>query len=144
VRWSGSASATLHADAWQEDLVLHGAEVKATYLDGPGAGNAAVTRHAHGTGHGWYISTRLDAASLGTVMTDVYADAGVAPSGHPAGLEVVVRRGDDADYAIAVNHRDDDAPFAASGVELLTGAVIDGEFLVPAGGVAVVRIARTP
>lgn len=144
VRWSGSAPATLHADAWQEDLILHGAEVKATYVDGPGAGNPAVTRHAHGAGHGWYISTRLDAASLSTVMTDVYADAGVAPSGHPAGLEVVVRRGDDADYAIAVNHRDDDAAFAVSGVELLTGADVEGEFRVPAGGVAVVRTARTP
>ncbi len=144
VQWSGSASATLHADAWQEDLVLHGADVKATYVDGPGAGNPAVTRHAHGTGHGWYISTRLDAASLGTVMTDVYADAGVAPSGHPAGLEVVVRRGDDADYAIAVNHRADDAAFAVSGVELLTGADVEGELTVPAGGVAVVRTVRTP
>ena len=144
VGWTGSTAETLVADAWQEDLVLQGADVKATYVDGPGAGKAAITRHAHGTGHGWYISTRLDAASLGTVMSDVYADAGVAPSGHPEGLEVVVRRGDDADYAIAINHRDDDASLAASGVELLTGADVDGELLVPAGGVAVVRTPHTP
>ncbi|MFF2488182.1 beta-galactosidase [Microbacterium sp. NPDC058062] len=144
VGWTGSTAETLVADAWQEDLVLHGADVKATYADGPGAGKAAITRHAHGTGHGWYLSTRLDAASLGTVMSDVYADAGVAPSGHPEGLEVVIRRGDDADYAIAINHRDDDAPLAASGVELLTGADVDGEFVVPAGGVAVVRTPHTP
>lgn len=144
VGWTGSTAETLVADAWQEDLVLHGADVKATYVDGPGAGKAAITRHAHGTGHGWYISTRLDAASLGTVMSDVYADAGVAASGHPEGLEVVVRRGDDADYAIAINHRDDDASLAASGVELLTGADVDGELVVPAGGVAVVRTPHTP
>ncbi|MFE5407904.1 beta-galactosidase [Microbacterium sp. NPDC056569] len=144
VRWEGSAPGVLVADAWQEDLVLRGAEVKATYVDGPGAGKAAVTRHAHGTGHGWYISTRLDAAALRTVMSDVYADAGVSASNHPEGLEVVVRRGDDADYAIAVNHRDDDATLAASGVELITGADVAGELVVPAGGVAVVRTPRTP
>lgn len=144
VQWSGPASVALLADAWQEDVVLEGAEVKATYLDGPGAGKPAVTRHALGAGHGWYISTRLDAAGLRTVMTDVYADAGVAPAAHPEGLEVVVRRGDTADYTVAVNHRDDDVALAASGAELLTGRVVDGELVVPAGGVAVVRTDRTP
>jgi beta-galactosidase len=139
VQWGGSTSATLLADAWQEDLVLDGADIVATYVDGPGAGKAAITRHAHGTGHGWYISTRLDAAGLRTVMSDVYADAGVSPSGLPDGLELVVRRGDGADYAIAINHRDDDVPLAVSGIELLSAQVVDGELVVPAGGVAVVR-----
>jgi beta-galactosidase len=143
VQWTGAAPATLLADAWQEDLVPSGADVKATYVDGPGAGKPAITRHAHGTGHGWYISTRLDAAGLRTVMNDVYADAGVAPSVHPEGLEVVVRRGDAADYTVAVNHRDDDVTLAASGVELLTGRAVDGEFVVTAGGIAVVRTDRT-
>jgi len=140
----GSTPATLLADAWQEDLALEGAEVKATYLDGPGADKPAVTRHAHGTGHGWYLSTRLDAASLRTVMSEVYADARVSPSEHPEGLEVVVRRGDTADYRVAINHRDTDATLTASGVELLTGADVDGAFVVPAGGLAVVRTPHTP
>jgi len=144
VAWTGAAAGPLHGDAWQEDLVLHGADVRATYVDGPGAGKPAITRHAHGAGHGWYLSTRLDAAGLSTVMSDVYADAGVTPSGRPEGLEVVVRRADDADYTIAVNHRDDDVALAVSGVELLTGADVAGELVVPAGAVAVVRTARTP
>jgi beta-galactosidase len=139
VQWDGSTSATLIADAWQEDLVLDGADVLATYVDGPGARKAAITRHTHGTGHGWYISTRLDAAGLRTVMSDVYTDAGLSPSGLADGLELVVRRGDDADYAIAINHRDDDVPLAVSGVELLSAQDVDGELVVPAGGVAVVR-----
>ncbi|MEI3847352.1 MULTISPECIES: beta-galactosidase [unclassified Microbacterium] len=143
VQWSGAASATtLSADAWQEDLVIASAEVKATYVDGPGAGKPAITRNAHGAGHGWYISTRLDAAGLRAVMTDVYADAGVAPAAHPEGLEVVVRRGHAADFAVAINHRDEPAAFAATGLELLSEAAVDGELVVPAGGVAVVRTDR--
>lgn len=142
VQWRGAAS--LLADAWQEDLVLAGAEAIGTYVDGPGAGGAAITRHTHGSGVGWYISTRLDAAALRTVMTEVYADAGIAPADHPEGIEVVVRRGDGADFAIAVNHRDDAAAFAAAGVELITGAAVDGTLTVPAGGVAVVRLAPAP
>lgn len=143
VQWSGAASATtLPADAWQEDLVIASAEVKGTYVDGPGAGKPAITRNAYGAGHGWYISTRLDAAGLRAVMTDVYADAGVAPAARPEGLEVVVRRGHAADFAVAINHRDEPAAFAATGVELLSGAAVDGELVVPAGGVAVVRTDR--
>jgi len=148
VQWHGDASsdgsALLLADAWQEDVVLEGAQARGTYVDGPGAGGAAITRHAHGSGAGWYLSTRLDAAALRTVMAEVYADAGIAPAAHPEGLEVVVRRGDDADFAVAINHRDDPAAFAATGVELITGAAVDGILTVPGGGVAVVRLARTP
>ncbi|MFC8681627.1 beta-galactosidase [Microbacterium ureisolvens] len=143
VRWEGEASVTLLADAWQEDVVLAGAEVKGTYVDGPGAGKAAVTRHAHGAGHGWYISTRLDAAALRTVMSEVYADAGISPSERPEGLEVVVRRGGAADYSVVINHRDDDVPLVATGTELLTGRPVEGELVVPAGGVAVVRTPHT-
>lgn len=139
VRWTGAASQTLVADAWQEDLVLSGAEVAATYVDGPGAGKAAITRHTHGSGHGWYISTRLDAEGLRTVMTDVYRDAGLTASGRPEGLEVVVRRGGTADFSIAINHRDEDAVLDVTGVELLSGTPVDGSLVVPAGGVAVVR-----
>jgi beta-galactosidase len=141
VQWRGAAS--LLADAWQEDVVLEGAEAVGTYLDGPGAGGAAITRHAHGAGVGWYLSTRLDAAALRTVMSEVYADAGIVPAAHPEGLEVVVRRGDGADFAVAINHRDEPAAFAATGVELLTGSAVDGTLTVPGGGVAVVRLEPT-
>jgi beta-galactosidase len=137
--WSGESPATLAADAWAEDLVLAGAEVVATYADGPGAGGPAITRHRHGAGTGWYISSRLDADGLRAVMDAVYADAGVTPPAHPDGLEVVVRRGDDADYLVAINHRDDPAALAASGRELLRGDDVAGTLTIPGGGVAVLR-----
>jgi beta-galactosidase len=140
VRWHAEGSPVLLADSWQEDVVLEGAQARGTYVDGPGAGGAAVTRHRHGAGVGWYLSTRLDAAALRLVMTEVYADAGIAPSAHAEGLEVVVRRGDQADYAVAINHRDEPAAFAAAGVELISGAPVDGSLTVPGGGIAVVRL----
>ena len=50
-------------------------------------GGAAITRHRHGAGTGWYVSTNLDTATLATVMADVYAGAGLAASGDPDGPE---------------------------------------------------------
>ncbi|HWV48400.1 MAG TPA: Beta-galactosidase C-terminal domain, partial [Microbacterium sp.] len=90
-------------------------------------------------GVGWYVRTRLDPAGMRTLLHSVYTDAGVAAASHPEGLEVIARRTDDATYLVAVNHRDDDASFAATGTDLVTGTAVDGTATVPAGGVAVIR-----
>ncbi len=142
VDWRGKK--TLPADVWQEALQLIGAEAVATYADGPGAGGAAVTRNRHGSGTGWYVSTRLDAGALRNVIDEVYADAGLIPAGLPEGLEVVTRRGEDADYVVAINHTDGPARLPIDGVELLTGADVRTFLDVPAGDVAVIRTARGP
>src|SRR5690606_6794944 len=97
LEWLGEGAPELVADVWHEDLRVHGAQVRATYVDGPGAGMPAITRNTHGSGTGWYVSTRLDPDSLAVVMHEVYADAGLAPLGLPDGLELVTRRGDEAD-----------------------------------------------
>ncbi|GAA3012143.1 beta-galactosidase [Microbacterium aurantiacum] len=140
--WRGHAQ-TLRSSLWQEDLAVRGAEVVATYADGPGAGGAAITRNTLGDGVGWYISTRLDAEGMQTVMREVYADAGLAPSTAADGLEVVTRRGDTADYVIAVNHRDEPAHLAVRGTNLLTGDDLDAGLTVDGGGVAVIRTSPT-
>ncbi|MDE0545833.1 beta-galactosidase [Microbacterium sp. C7(2022)] len=144
VTWHDGSS--LRADAWHEDLSLTTAQSVATYVDGPGAlGGArpAITRNTYGAGTGWYLSTRLDADSLATVMADVYRDAGVVASDLPSGLEVITRHGDDARYTVAINHRDDNAQLPASGIELLTGETIAETLTVLPGGVAVVRSPHT-
>ncbi|REJ05190.1 beta-galactosidase [Microbacterium bovistercoris] len=137
VDWPGQGTFT--ADIWQEDLVLRGAVTVASHGGGPGEGEPAVTRNTHGEGVGWYVSTRLDAAGMAALFSDVYADAGIVPASRPEGLELMTRRGDDAIYLIAVNHGDDDASFVANGTDLLTGAEIAGTATVPPGGVAVIR-----
>ncbi|MDD7929435.1 beta-galactosidase [Microbacterium thalli] len=134
---------TLRVDAWHEHLVVTGAETRATYTDGPAAGMPAITRKSHGNGAGWYISTRPDAAGLAAVMTEVYADAGIAPLPASAGLEVVRRAGADTDYVVAINHGATAARLALEGVDLLTGDTVEGTLEVSAGDVAVVRAPRT-
>ena len=136
IDWNGTA---LTVDVWQEDLVLAGAAVRATYTAGPAAGEPAITRNEHGAGTGWYISTRPDAAGLQAIMAEVYADAGLQPAGLPAGVEVIRRRGEDAEYVVAVNHGSDAASIAADGVDLLTGTPISGMLELAGGTVAVVR-----
>ncbi|WP_084105647.1 beta-galactosidase [Demequina sp. NBRC 110056] len=131
----------LGADVWAEQITLAGAHVRGTFVDGPGAGLPAITRHEHGAGTGWYVGTRLSAAELSAVMTGVYADAGIAPVAHAEGLEVVTRRGDAHDFVIAVNHGDGDAELEITGTDLLTGAAIDGTLGLAGGDVAVVRTA---
>lgn len=133
---------TLGADHWQEALRLRGAEAVGTYADGPAAGSAAITRHRHGDGIGWYISTRLDADGLRAVLADVYADAGVSPAGTPEGLEVVRRSTGDRAFVFAINHRDEDAELALQGRELLRDERVTGRLVIPAGGVAVVEVDR--
>lgn len=127
--------------AWADDIVLRGAEAVARYASGPAAGGPAITRNAHGSGAAWYVSTRLDEDSLDALLADVLAEAGIATERAPEGLERVTRHGAGASYEFLVNHADAERTVAASGVELLTGATVDGSLTVPAGGVRVVRAA---
>ncbi|GAA5029283.1 beta-galactosidase [Microbacterium fluvii] len=137
------AGATYPADVWQEDLALTTAEVRGTYLDGPAAGRAAVTRNVHGAGAGWYVGTRPDAAGLAAVMTAVYADAGVAPAGLPEGVETVRRHGDDADFLVVINHGTETVSLPASGLNLLTQEQTEDKLVLPGGDVAVLRQPHT-
>ncbi|MFV0632505.1 beta-galactosidase [Demequina sp.] len=132
----------LTADVWAEDIALAGAKVCGTFVDGPGAGKPAITRHVHGQGAGWYIGTRLSVGELSAVMSGVYADAGVSPSGHPETLEVLTRHGDEHDFVIVVNHDDADAELEITGTDLLTGTEIEGTLELAGGDVAVVRTAQ--
>ncbi|WP_434810204.1 beta-galactosidase [Microbacterium sp. bgisy189] len=134
---------TLTVDVWQEDLTLVGAETRGVYTDGPGTGGAAITRHRHGAGIGWYISTRPDADGLAAIMTEVYADAGIAPAELPTGVEAIRRRGVDADYLVAINHGTDAVSLPTSGVNLLTQDDIRGMLVLQPGDVAVVREPHT-
>ncbi len=126
----------LDADVWAERLVLDGAEAVLRYVDGPAAGQPAVTRHRVGEGTVWYISTRLGAAGLDKVL---HAAGMVAPD-LPDDLEVVHRVGDSARYLLAINHGTRDVELAGTGKELLTGTPCHGALPVPAGEVRVLRV----
>ena len=129
---------------WSDDIVLEGAAAVTRYVDGPAAGGPAVTRNERGDGSAWYVSTRTTGADLDGLVRAVLDDAGVAlPVEHPAGLEVVVRHGDDVDFTFFVNHGDAEADVVTGqGTELITGDTVDGRLAVPAGAVRVVSRPR--
>ena len=129
------------ATVWAEDVQLDGAEAVLSYADGPAPGKPAVTRHAYGRGHAWYVSTRPEPAALREILRLAAADAG-APfdTATPDTLELVRRKAaDGSSYLFAINHGQAEAAATGSGVDLLTGESFIGSVAVPAGGVRVVR-----
>ncbi|MGP4113800.1 beta-galactosidase [Streptomyces sp. 4N509B] len=140
---AGQERPELVGDVWAETVLTAGAETVWRYADGPAAGGPAVTRHRHGAGTAWYLSTRLDAGQLDAVLAAAAADAGLAPrTTLPRDVEVVRREGDAGRFLFALNHTATDAkvPLPGAGTELLTGERAEGALAVPGGGVRVVHL----
>ncbi|MEL5990792.1 beta-galactosidase [Microbacterium phosphatis] len=100
-----------------EALVPLGAEVRATFDDGPSASRPALTRRAHGSGHAWYVATQPDASGIDALVGAILDEAGVAPvvPGLPTGVEAA-RRGS---LVTIVNHTDHPVEVAFGGVGTL-------------------------
>lgn len=129
-----------HADVWAEQLDLRGADPIVTYVDGPAAGGAAVTRHPYGSGQAWYVSTRPAGGDLAPVLRRAYADAGLTPPPDvPEGVELVHRTGAHGSYLVVVNHTERPAEIAASGTELFSEKPCGPTLVVGAGEVRVIR-----
>ncbi|MFF9342377.1 beta-galactosidase [Streptomyces sp. NPDC014773] len=140
---TGPGGAALTGDVWTEFVRPRGAETVWTYADGPAAGGPAVTRHRLGRGTAWYVSTRLDAASLDAIVAAACDDAGVpGRTALPRDVEVVRRAGANGHYVFVLNHTAEDAkvPLDGTGTELLDGGRVSGTLTVPAGAVRVVRL----
>lgn len=129
------------ASVWSERIQPRGAEVIASFRNGPLPGSPAITRNAFGSGVAWYVGTTLEKPKLSALLRRAAAEAGVEPpTGHAPGIETVLRRGADADYRFFINHTDDPQFVAAAGLELVTGVAVDGMEL-PAGAVRVLKTA---
>jgi beta-galactosidase len=131
----------LTGDVWADDIALEGAAAVARYVDGPAAGQPAITRNSFGTGTAWYVSTRLSVEDLAMVLSSGYRDAGIVPAGLPEEVEVVRRHGVDVDYVVAINHSEAAIVLPFEGVDLLTSELDrPGVHTVPAGGASVLRV----
>jgi beta-galactosidase len=143
VRITGPDGSELTGDVWTEFVVPRGAETVWTYADGLAADHPAVTRHRHGAGTAWYVSTRLAAQGLDALLGWAAEDAQLPSRADlPHDVEVVRRDGEAGSYVFAVNHTASEAkvPLDAEGTELLTGERAAGRLAVPAGAVRVVRL----
>lgn len=129
-------------EAWSDILRIEGADVVATYRDDFFAGQAAVTQHAFGTGTGIYVGTQLDAAGTSWLMDRACAVAGVAvDSRTPRDVEVVRRTLGSQRWLFLLNHAAEPAEvnLDRAGLEVLSGALVDGTVTVGPRGVAIVR-----
>ncbi|MDP9026863.1 MAG: beta-galactosidase [Actinomycetota bacterium] len=125
---------------WADDIRLTGADAVTRFVDGRAAGQPALTRNSLGAGTAWYLATRPDDATLGTILERVLDDAGVRWEERAEGLETVERIGPDGRvYLFAMNHGEQQLTLPARGVELLTGSAVAGQLTLPAGAVRVVR-----
>ncbi|MDR7254814.1 beta-galactosidase [Nocardioides sp. BE266] len=140
VRVEGLDDGGLDADTWTEDLELAGAAAVASYADGPAQGLPAITRRDVGSGAAWYVATRLSPEGTDRLVAQVVAESGVErlPGAGPD-VEVTRRVGEDASWLFVLNHGEADAPVPVTGTDLVSGRSVDGDLVVPAGGVAVVR-----
>jgi beta-galactosidase len=129
------------ASLWTERLRTTGAEVLASYVDGPVPGTPAITRNTFGAGVAWYVATALDSQAGIDLMSDVVQAANVTAIGPETDgtVEVVRRAASDRSYLFVINHGTTGITYPTSGVELVTGDPVKGNLEVPAGAVRVIR-----
>ncbi|RBM05057.1 beta-galactosidase [Streptomyces sp. PT12] len=141
--WPLAPGATVGLDdgtagsVWSEDVEPSGAVTVAAYAEGELAGRPAITRHRHGDGTAWYVSTLPQPAALAALLADAARGAGVAPAlpGAPEGVEAV-RRGA---LLFVLNHTRAPAavPLSAPHTDLLTGTTHPATLTLDGFGVAV-------
>ena len=94
----------LRAHYWTELHQPSGAEVMATFMDGPLPGEPALLRHVYGEGQTWQLAASLTEDSLSHVLRSLLRGAGISVGdGHP-GLEIIRRRGAEADFEFRIDH----------------------------------------
>ncbi|MDI6942831.1 beta-galactosidase [Microbacterium barkeri] len=135
IRLDSGAIGTL----WSEpvDLVDPGVEVLARYAESELDGSPAVTRRAVGAGSAAYVSTRLGAEGLGTIVPALLEGAGVEselPEALRGRAALTLRGSDGARFAFVLNRTDDELP-----LDGVAGAPLLGGETLPPRGVAVFR-----
>ncbi|MEV1175498.1 beta-galactosidase [Nonomuraea sp. NPDC049784] len=126
---------------WHEEIDLTDAEAQARYTGGDFAGAPAVTRATRGAGEAWYVAVELDDDARSRLVAAVAERSAVVARPSECGLEVVIRRSAEHDYAFLINHGDTATSVSGSGTDLLDGSGHAGKIEIPAGGVRVVRLA---
>jgi beta-galactosidase len=136
----GAFTATQYAD-W---AIPDGAEVVAGYGTWPVEDFAAVTRNAHGAGHGWYVGTVMQEESFyDRLVAALLEDAGVsAVVDPPDGVEVSVREGEGRRLLFVINHTEGTrtVPVPEGKRELLAGVDTGVTLELEPYGVAVIRL----
>ncbi len=101
------------ARLWWDVIELRGARALARGRGGDHGGEPIITEAEAGSGRAYYIGSELDPALMSRFVDHAAKAAGLASLGPSAeGLELVRRRGAEADYLFALNHRGEGASVA--------------------------------
>jgi beta-galactosidase len=128
-------------DLWGDVIALDGAEALATYAADFYAGMPAVTRHAFGRGHAYYLGTRPEPTYLDALLVEVCGGPFALPVRAVPGVELAQRvRGDDR-FLFALNHTREPVALALSAPmdDLLTNERREGTLPLGPYGVAILR-----
>jgi beta-galactosidase len=162
VRLSGELPAGSTGSLLSHDVSVEAdVDVLARFDDGPFPGVPAITSRAAGAGRASFVATVLDRDALVALVGRFAADAGIhsdLPTEVHGTVQLMVRRGADADYLFYINHSAQAVTVALTGTggagtgtagtsagTALTGLSLGGSTLaadsltLPATGVAVLR-----
>ena len=120
------------------DLIhAEGAEVRGVYTADFYAGQPCVTVNRLGAGAAWYVATRPEQAFLDDLYARLAAEAGLPVQPLPEGVQIA-RRGN---VVFALNFSGAEQRVRLPrGTDLLTGAAVDGEALLPPSGALAVCV----
>lgn len=128
-------------NSWCDVLVPNGAEIVARYDDDFYAGRAAITRHAFGDGHTFYVGAQGGGALHAAILDEALKIAGVQKGPElPPGIEWALRSGTNHSVAFLLNHNDypvhlDSGPWTGRQLVLDGEATSDDGLQIPAYGV---------
>ncbi|MEU3730774.1 beta-galactosidase [Streptomyces sp. NPDC033538] len=130
---------------WTDHITVTapGTEVLARYRTGAYADRPAVTRRPTGDGSAAYVSTRLGADGLASLLPRLLEPAGVVselPAAVRGSVETTVRRGPGGRFLFLVNRSDETVTVpGVTGEVLVGGSDADGAVVLAPRGVAVLR-----
>ncbi|MFC9056859.1 beta-galactosidase [Streptomyces sp. NPDC057074] len=136
---------TSTGDLWTDQVTVTApeTEVLVHYRTGTHAGRPAVTRRPTGSGSAAYVSTRLGAAGLASLLPRLLEPAGVTselPAGVRGAVEATVRCGPGGRFLFLVNRTDAAVTVPGLAGEALVGDLgTDGTLVLAPRDVAVVR-----
>ena len=132
------------SDWWQESIHPESARVLASYASGLLAGQPAILENSFGAGRVVYVGTRLEAAALRETLLDAVRAAGVPRlvEDAPESVEAALRSTLDTEYLFLLNHSETQeavVSIGAGGVDLLSGAAVNGSVRLAPLAVVVIR-----
>ena len=128
---------------YAEVLRVKDAKVLAEYTEDYYADTAALTCKEYGRGKAYYMAARVKPEEMMPLFEKMLADAQIPVKKLPEGVELHVRTGEEGAYAFYLNGSLETVEIAdVEGVDMLTGAGIQGTLTLPGYGVAVLALAK--